>query len=410
MGGAFGRSAKIGDIEVLRAVAALFVIFHHLSGNLIVWRSHALERIEEHFQLWIGVDLFFAISGFVIARGLLPSLAATKGAGEARRAVLAFWVRRAFRLFPAAWLWLSVSLLACAFFNNSGAFGDLRENLWATLAGVFDYANFRFADKFAHGSYYGVSFVYWSLSLEEQFYLLLPLLALLFRRWLWIPLTLLVLAQFSTMRGPLLMSLRVDAVCLGVLIAIWSFRPSYRAVARWFSGHRRVARAALVLTLLGCATALASSPLQFFRYRIGLIALCCAALALLASFDCDYICPPGAFKRAMVWIGARSYGLYLIHIPVYFATRELWFRLTPPGPLGFDASYTLRFYATAAPLLFLLAALSYRYYETPLRAYGARLAERLRGRSSADHHRALHPAPGVVVAMDDVRPDVADVR
>lgn len=409
MGGAVGRSTKIGDIEVLRAVAALFVVFHHLYGNLIVWRSAALERIEAHFQLWIGVDLFFAISGFVIARGLLPSLAATDSAGEARRTVLAFWLRRAFRLFPAAWLWLAVSLLACAVFNSSGAFGDLRDNVWATLAGVFDYANFRFADKFAHGSYYGVSFVYWSLSLEEQFYLLLPFLALLFRRWLWLPLALLVLAQFALLRGPLMMSLRVDAVSLGVLIAIWSFRPSYGVVARWFAGHGRFARVALVVTLLGGATALASPPLHDFRFRIGLIALCCAALALLASFDCDYICPPGAFKRVMVWIGARSYGLYLIHIPVYFATRELWFRLSPPGPLGFDATYTLRFYATAAPLLFLLAAVSYRYYETPLRAYGARLADRLRGPSATDS-RALHRAPGVVVAMDDIRPDVADVR
>jgi peptidoglycan/LPS O-acetylase OafA/YrhL len=66
-----------------------------------------------------------------------------------------------------------------------------------------------------------------------------------------------------------------------------------------------------------------------------------------------------------------------MHIPVYLLTREIWFRLAPPGEAGFNGSYTLRFVVTAAALLIPLAALSYRYYEQPLRAYGGRLARRL---------------------------------
>src|SRR5476649_2292342 len=113
----------------------------------------------------VGVDLFFAISGFVIARSLIPALQGCSTRQEYWQQTRNFWLRRAFRLLPSAWLWLALMLLACVFINRSGAFGTLQANLQATLAGVAQYANFRFADSFFHYEY-GTSFVYWSLSLE----------------------------------------------------------------------------------------------------------------------------------------------------------------------------------------------------------------------------------------------------
>jgi peptidoglycan/LPS O-acetylase OafA/YrhL len=78
----------------------------------------------------------------------------------------------------------------------------------------------------------------------------------------------------------------------------------------------------------------------------------------------------------MLWVGSRSYAIYLIHIPAFFATREIWFRVKPPGTV-FDAAYTWRFALTALPLLLIAAELNYRCLEVPLRRRGARIAQRI---------------------------------
>ena len=170
-------SRRIEDIEVLRGVAVLAVVLHHSIGNLFTWTTPGLSRFSAYFSGAFGVDLFFAISGFVIARDLVPRLQAATGSDMAFRITVAFWIRRAWRLLPSAWTWLALTLVAVVLFNQSGVFGGFRTNLEATVAGVLQVANLRFAETFGR-SEYGASFVYWTLSLEEQFYLILPLLVL----------------------------------------------------------------------------------------------------------------------------------------------------------------------------------------------------------------------------------------
>ncbi len=65
---------RILDIELLRGLAVLGVVFHHLHGNLFSGSPALLDGINQRVQFWWGVDLFFAISGFVIARTLIPQL------------------------------------------------------------------------------------------------------------------------------------------------------------------------------------------------------------------------------------------------------------------------------------------------------------------------------------------------
>src|SRR6185437_3239037 len=77
---------------------------------------------------------------------------------------------------------------------------------------------------------------------------------------------------------------------------------------------------------------LASGELQPWRFRINAIAAVAAILVWLASYDNDYLLPEGYFKRVLVWVGARSYAICLIHIPVYFLLRELGFRLGTLAP------------------------------------------------------------------------------
>lgn len=81
-------SKRIMDIELLRAIAVLGVLFHHLQGNLFAAPVPLLEAISARAETWWGVDLFFVISGYVIARSLIPVL---QGCPSGRQ----FWSRPA---------------------------------------------------------------------------------------------------------------------------------------------------------------------------------------------------------------------------------------------------------------------------------------------------------------------------
>ncbi|PTT32703.1 acyltransferase [Pseudomonas sp. HMWF021] len=365
---------RILDIEVLRAVAVLGVLFHHLQGSLFTDPVPLLEKIHGWAQPWWGVDLFFAISGFVIARSLIPALQGCSNRREYWEQTRNFWLRRAFRLLPSAWLWLALMLLACVFLNRSGAFGTLHANLQATLAGVLQYANFRFADSFFHYEY-GSSFVYWSLSLEEQFYLLFPLLILLCRKYLVWALLALVAVQLFTLRTPLLMVIRTDALALGVLLAMWSVQPSWRRfeptfLRRWWAGL------GAFVVLAGVLSYMATDRFTFTSYRIGAIAVLSALLVWIASYNRDYLLPAGHLQRLMAWIGSRSYGIYLIHIPAYQLVRELIFRLQSAG-LPSPAGHPVITLLLAFGLIVLLSELNYRFIEMPMRNRGSALVRRL---------------------------------
>lgn len=366
---------RILDIELLRGIAVLGVVFHHLQGNLFPDGLAWLGSVAAYGQFWWGVDLFFAISGFVIARSLIPQLRACCSTAQAWQRTRDFWIRRAFRLLPSAWLWLLLTLLASLALNRSGAFGSLHANLWATVAGLLQFANLRFADSFFHYEY-GASFVYWSLALEEQFYLLLPLVVLLCRKYLAWVLLALVLVQVLTMRTPLLMVIRTDAMALGVLLALWTARASYRyCEPKWLGRHPGFGPLLLLLSGLGLGW-LATDGFAVTHYRVGALAVLCALLVWIASYNRDYLLPRGPLKSLLAWVGSRSYGLYLIHIPAFLLVREAWFRLAPSGTPGLVEQPLLALGCAAGQLL-LLSELNYRIVELPLRNRGAELVQRL---------------------------------
>ncbi len=74
--------------------------------------------------------------------------------------------------------------------------------------------------------------------------------------------------------------------------------------------------------------------------------------------------------------------LYLIHIPIFFLTRELWFRIERPGTI-FDGTFTLRYALTAIAFMVAFAELNYRLVEVPLRRRGAAIALRIASKAQA---------------------------
>jgi peptidoglycan/LPS O-acetylase OafA/YrhL len=371
---------RIGDIECLRGVAVLMVIFYHAPTALFTWPMPLLQDIEDHYlQTWPGVDLFFAISGFVIARTLLPSLATSE---DKFRLMGAFWVRRFWRLVPSAWAWLGVIMVACVLFNRSGVFETFHTNFESALAAMLSVANFREAAAFKNFPY-GPSATYWSLSLEEQFYIVLPVLAYLSGRWLLPVLLVITIAVFSlpSYDEPLVMMLRVHAILLGVLLAVASDKPAYAAFAPGFLRNRKWAGLLLLLFLVVMISVLAPYGQRITSYPLDLIAILCAVLVFIASHDQDFLVGYRPIRVVLTWVGTRSYALYLIHIPAFFAARELWFRLSPPGTI-FGPHDFWRLSGTALALLLLCAEANYRLLELPLRRHGAVIAARIAGETT----------------------------
>lgn len=377
--------SRIGDIEVLRAIAVGMVVIHHLPVNLIPWATMG-GPFYTVFNFWSGVDLFLAISGFVIARSLLPMLAEARSQAEFVKLTLSFWVRRAWRLLPSAWLWLGLAILGAAVFDRSGAFQGVQANVDGARWAVLNLSNFYM--NYAFGRIpLGALGHYWTLSLEEQFYLLLPVVVYLAGRRLPLALVLIVAAQIFIKRmglhGSGLMNVtRSDALALGVLLAIWSGSASYRKLEPKVLKHLR---APLLLPVLVAVFAALSGPVFGpGDYRISLVALLSAAIVWFASYDRDYIFPPGLLKRCICWIGSRSYAIYLIHLPVFLAAREIWFRIDP-RILQDGRHHTSTLLATALLLTLALAELNYRFVETPLRRHGVKIADRIRRRDRSAH-------------------------
>lgn len=308
---------------------------------------------------WIGVQLFFVLSGFLIARLLLREREL-----YGRIDLRSFWVRRILRIWP---LYYATLLLACVFLPLAvrGGFSDLDRTFLARQLPSFAAYLGNWSMGFLGPPPNGAITVLWSVCVEEQFYLFGPLLFLIPRR-LGIGLILLALgglAIYARYRlglarvNPLLFQYNtishLDALGAGVALAIAHER---------FTGLSRLwvlqipAAAALVVILaqpnLGRGTP--------WKASIDFVLIWLVCLILIASL----IQPVGPLGRLfaynrLVYLGKISYGLYMLHEIVLTLSRE-WSSWLGWYPNKEILETIARFAATL-----LVAGLSYRYLEQP---------------------------------------------
>ncbi len=352
------------DIQGLRALAVLLVIVAH-SG---------FGTVSGGF---VGVDVFFVISGFLIT-SLLMREAATTG----RISLLGFYARRARRILPAAAVVAVATVVgAILFLPLVRAVEVIKDSIWAAAFA----ANIRFAsvgtDYFAKGEPASPLQHYWSLSVEEQFYLVWPLLLVGWIAWaarrkdglrsltaplllvgvlslvsfgwsLWATYESPTTAYFSTLT-------RAWELGVGSALGIWMSRGAGAKVRapRWLV--EALGAAGLLAILLACVGYSPSTP--FPGYQALLPVLGTAALLYVGG------APPvdqrvGAVSRLLSVPPARvvgdwSYSLYLWHWPILrIAEDHLGVGRLPLGRL-----------VLALALIFGLSALTYRYVEEPFR-------------------------------------------
>ena len=322
-------------------------------------------------QLWLpggflGVEMFFVISGY-----LITSLLLAEWAQHGRVDFKSFWLRRARRLFPAliALLLVVVGWLVIFLPTEVAA---VRGDVLSTAGYVNNWYQI-----FAHKSYFesvgrpSLLRHMWSLAVEEQFYLVWPLaFSLLMVRWrpqrvfrLILTAALASIVWMAVLYQPNTDPSRVyygtDTRAAGLLLGValaYLWRPGREVTG---AGRRILDAVGLtaLVTLGGCLACI--NEFQPFLYRGGfsLTGLATAALLAVAVSPRARLVPRVLSWGPLRWVGLRSYGIYLWHFPVFMLTRPQL-----DVPLAGWLLLTVRFGLTLG-----IAAASYRWVETPVR-------------------------------------------
>lgn len=368
---------KNTDIEALRALAIVAVIMAHVSR--VLPPDNPFMALLAHAGFGFGVDIFFCISGFIITQSLLRVMPERPQPALLMAIARPFLVRRFWRLMPSALFWILALLLCSAVLRGKGTLLPFHTSLKPALMAALQLFDFYFStcrDKGACGEFG----IYWSLSLENQFYLLLPLLAVLAGRRLlpWVFLAGFA-AQFFIERQlttptPFLWALRTDAICLGALLALLSRTATYRDLEPTILRVPLLPAIALayILALLAGITV----PQSPVRHAMGVTAVLSALLTWAASYDRDYFTANRLVRAAAVYVGSRSYAIYLSHMLAMSLAAWL-VRDTALAQLAqaWGSSLVIGIFIV---LTLGFSEFNYRVIETPLRVYGKRHAARMR--------------------------------
>jgi peptidoglycan/LPS O-acetylase OafA/YrhL len=337
-----------GGLDGLRGVAVLVVVLFH-------------ARVPFFDGGFLGVSLFFTLSGFLITSLLLVEFD-EHGAISLRR----FYVRRARRLLPAAYLCLLLVALAGVWWT-AGQRADLPGDLLASVANVanwrFALASTDYADLFL-GAPSPVAH-FWSLAIEEQIYVVLPMVVVITLRrgrstLAWVTAILLavsVSATFATTDRDLVYNgthTRAAELLVGVALAVYLARrgrpAGFTQWARWGWLPGAAAGVAFVVVVV------AGSLDQTWIYRGGLPAVAVASAVLIAAVVGERFPDRLLDVWPLVTLGRYSYGIYLFHWPVFLLLDAERTGLDPVPLL------TLRLAATTA-----LTFASARLLEQPVR-------------------------------------------
>lgn len=345
-------------LDGLRAVALVGVIAYHAG-------------IDEVRGGFLGVSSFFTLSGF-----LITSLLLVERAGTGQIGLASFWARRLRRLLPSALLTIAATVLFVALFADDSQLARLRAD---AIASLFYFSNWRFI---AEGDTYAAVFQspspfrhFWSLAVEEQFYLVFPLAVAAALRVCGGPTrrfvvgavlvtgvaaawpALLMAGGAPTDRIYFGTDARLGELMVGALLALW-----------WVRRGRRGPEPSLHLTVLGAAAVLGlgwmwstARPSDGYLYQGGLTLHAGLTIVVILAA----LAPRGPIRRLLSFeplrrLGVVSYGAYLIHWPVL-----LW--LQQETSLGPQARFGVGLVVTVA-----LALVMYRWVERPLRGLPTR--------------------------------------
>ena len=345
---------RIPELDGIRGIAIGMVLVFHYFASVYSIPGSSLAYMQVPFRLtWSGVDLFFVLSGFLIGGILLDSR-------DSPDFFRTFYVRRFFRIVPiyAAVLLLTHRLMPSLGFHQVGrwwVYPLFLQNFWMAAKNDF-----------------GLWAVTWSLAVEEQFYLTLPSVIRIARRMLpyligagIVLAPVLRVALFYAngekfIAPAVLMPCRADALLLGVAAAMLMRNEN---ASNWLRRNGRALWMAAFILLAG-ACAFIFHPdwihgIQMNSIGFTWLAVLYTTLLLLAVTQPDSWVGATLRFAPLRRLGGIAYGVYLLHQVLLIALRH------------FIPSWRFAGIAfTSLVATFLLAILSWRYFEKPLIDYG----------------------------------------
>ncbi|MCP1134745.1 acyltransferase family protein [Paenibacillus polysaccharolyticus] len=355
------KKRHMNGLDGLRAIAVLGVIAYHLNLDFIPGGL-------------LGVGIFFVLSGYLITDILL-----SQWREHGRIALGDFWLRRFRRLLPGM-LTMTAVVMLWLLCTDSSRLASLKGDI---LSGVTYISNWWYI--FHHVSYFE-SFGppspfghFWSLAVEEQFYLLWPLLLIaaivLFKRKGWLVVSIVVAAELSAgamaiMYNPDLDPSRVYygtdtrafALLAGAALAVvWPSRKlsgTLPAMNRLVLDGSGIAALAVLIYMM-----LNTSEYDSFLYQGGMVIQAIAATLLVAV-----LAHPSSLLARIIgakplrWIGERSYGIYLWHYPIIVLTSPV---------VNTGGAHPVRMLLQVVATV-VLASMSLKYIENPIRYNGFR--------------------------------------
>ena len=335
------KPAHVDELDGLRAIAVLTVLVFHTRFALAYG--------------WLGVELFFVLSGYLITGILLHARSAMdRRGGWWDGYAKPFYIRRTLRIFPLAYAALLVVfvVLPALGWRPAVPFG---QQVWYWL-----YLN----NWYIWSAYIPIAGMghFWSLAVEEQFYLCWPWVVLLAPRKqltrialalatmpMLLRLLLVIVPVFpDKMRGPdtvRITPLRMDGLMVGVLLALLA----YEGLHRWKLHARWVA--VIVGALFVVLTRVPGTSLAFVLITPAFTVTVAAMLLLILTSRDSVVC--GLLRtRWLCAIGKISYGIYVVHLPIIAVFQQ---RGWPPA----------RILAVSLPASLLLATVSWYLLESP---------------------------------------------
>ena len=380
------------NIEILRAVAILLVLSIHM-GLVLPFPSSLYTRLIQIFDGSVGVDLFFVISGYVITRSLV--YASKNSSGNKISVVSAFWLKRIFRLLPTSILWLFIIIFYMWAVGLLCEGNDFRIEklipIFAACANVFNvynaYCVANPGDSFWCNAYlfYGH---YWSLSLEQQFYIVFPMVFSLFSKRFLRVLMIAVIALSLFWSRPYWSYgwfLRIDGFCWGILLGLIPIMTLRIPLVDKLLKNNLIIQTlsvGLIVSLPFLSRHLQGFGASATMYGIGVLAMISAILVFLAVRYENSLGTQPHFKKLMLYIGSRSYSIYIIHLIMFEIIKHFWaigfgeMKFTPVEMQLTNIGIVI----LALTITFVLSEMNYQFVEQHFRVKGKHLAQTILSR------------------------------
>lgn len=336
-------------LDCMRGIAIFLVLMHHASYRFSSLVSDPVAIFLATIG-WAGVDVFFAISGFLITSILMRS----------QGRIRAFFIKRFFRIFPLYMVAILIYFIASMAANQKSV-----EYLWLTTLFLTGWvAPFLAQDQIPY-------LITWSLSVEESAYIIFGLIAIvgrsaylkllwffvifsLFLRWL-----LIEAGIFEYPHVYYFPLTRIDSIAYGGFVAMMGFVFGFRLIR--------------LIALLVLTSILFAWLYAFGQYSKSVAVFGYSALSVIAalwvSFAVQFKSLKSGLLRFLAYVGRRSYFIYLFHVFVigFFSLSFFAQLLTFAGFWGIVA--------IVLGVTLLLAELSWKFFELPLIDFGRRLAK-----------------------------------